>query len=430
MAAYPMDGLGHSLMVVFWSKEDLHALQYIADLAAAEKTGQDRIDGRLELISVNLDELPDAGESIIRKLGADWPCLHFPGGRDNPMYDAYVRVDPLNMRVAPTGQTAMMMRESRDKPEPLTDTQLKDVLKTIKPSEDFERQNESFRRTLIRSWSRDDYALHVSALVSGDFLIFDPEGFDPTRPPELKAAAKGGKLKPLKRSPDFVPEDTLKAIQSCLIAPPQRYQVKSAEIRAAYRKMSELSRKAIADHPDAPDLWIVRNRLIIAELGLWKTDFHPKHFEAAVAESKAALAAGYPKGCDVIARFTLARQGLRDPVANEGEIIDAYVAGQGGESAAGPVFATASLLALDVADEARFQKFRDAIIKDHTEQPMMWLYSSFLLSRYHDYWMFRIPFTAGWSFGRRLKYEMNKGELEEAVRHLKVELPTMDGKTF
>lgn len=430
-ACFPMDGLGHSSMIIFWSKEDPRALQYIADLAATQKADHQRVDGRLDLISMNLDELPDAGESIIRRLGAQWPCLHFPDGRENPMYRAYARVDPLNMRVAPTGQVAMMMRESSPKPPPLTPEELEEALKSIKPTEDLKSQIDSFRRTLIRGWSRDDYALHLSALMTGDFLIFEPEGpLNPTLPPELKAAAKGDGVTPLERGGTSVPEDTLIAIQDCLITPPQRHHSSVAEIRTGYRKMRDLCRQAIRDHPDAPDLWIVRNRLVIALLGLWKTDFDLASFEEAVAESEEALKAGYPDGTDLIARFCLARQSLRDPDAKEAEVIDTFVAEQGGDSAPGPAFAAATLLALDVADEARYERFRSKILKDHTEDPPMWLFSSFLLSRYHDYWMFQVPFTAGWSFGRREKNEMNKGGVEEAERYLKVELPTLDGNPF
>lgn len=428
---YPMDGLGHSMMVLFWSKKEASTLQYLADIAHAYNNDTAQVDGRLEIVSINLDELPDAGESIIRRLGADWQCLHFPGGRDNPMYRAYARVDPLNMRVAPTGQTAVMMRESRPKPPPLTAEEVEQVLSEIKPNPEIKRQTEWFRRTLIRSWSQDDYALHLSALMSGDFLIFDPEGeLDPVRPPELKAAVKGGAVTPLQRTAKSVPEATLREIQNCLIPPPQRYHSSVAEIRAAYERMRELCRKTIGEHPDAPDLWIIRNRLIIALLGLWKTDFELKHFEAAVAESKAAMEAGYPEGTDVIARFCLARQALRDPAADAGAVIDNFVAGYGGKSVPGPVLAAASLLSLDVADADRYEKFRKDILIAHTEYPMMWLYSSFLLSRYHDYWMFHVPFTAGWSYGRRLRNSMSDGRVEEAHRMLKLELPTLDGKVF
>ncbi len=430
--AFPMDGLGHSTRIVFWSKHSEGILQYLSDMAAAYKHDKDWVDGRLHIVSVNLDELPDAGESIIRSVGADWPCLHFPGGRENPQYDAYVRTDPRTLHVAPTGQAAMVMPGTTRKPAAKPPEEIKRELNEITPAdaETLEKHTISFRRTLIRGWSKHAYAQHLAALMSGDFLIFDPEGFEVSMPPELQSTFKGGTPVPLKRTGAYVPEETLRNIQACLIPAPGRYHIQPAEIRAGYRKMQQLCKQAIADHPTAPDLWIVRNRLIISHLGLWKTDFDPDHFEAALAQAKAAIAAGYPKGCDVIARFILARQALREPGADHDQILDAYIADQGGESATGPVFATACLLALDVADEAFYQKVRGIILRSHTEHPMMWLYSSFLLSRYHEYWMFQVPFTAGWSFGRREKYEMNKGEIEVAKRYLKAELPTVEGKVL
>jgi len=429
MERFPMDVLGHSSMVIFWSKDNENVLQYLTDMAAAYKLDQRNIDGRIEIISVNLDELPDAGESIIRAVGADWPCLHFPGGRDSPVYKAYVRTDPLNLRVAPTGQTAMITHDySRKRSEPRT-KEIEQEIKQIKPSEDLTQYIENFRRATIRGWNRDEYAMNLSALMTGDFLIFDPETtLDPLLPPELKAT--GAKAGPLKRSPNSVPEETLAAIQNCLIAPPHRYHAGISEIRTSYQNMVDLSRKAIADHPEAPDLWIVRNRLMIGLLGLWKTDFKLEHFEAAVAEAELAMEAGFPDGTDLIARFCLARQALRDPQADDGAVIDGLVADYGGNKAPGPALAVACLLALDVADEKRFQDYRKAILKNHTEPPMMWIFSGFLLDRYHEYWLFQVPFTAGWSFGRREKYEMQKGDAEEAQRMLKAELPTIDGSVF
>jgi hypothetical protein len=170
---------------------------------------------------------------------------------------------------------------------------------------------------------------------------------------------------------------------------------------------------------------------MIALIGLWKTDFDLTYFEAAAAEARTALQSGdYPDGTDVIPRFCLARQALRDPNVDQGKVIEDLVAVLGGESAPGPAYAVAALLSLDVADQAGFQNYRDAILQDHTEYPMMWIFSGFLLDRYHDYWLFQVPFTAGWSFGRRLDYEMKKGDALEAKRMLKVELPTTDGKVF
>lgn len=430
-ARFPMDALGHSSMVIFWSKDNGNVLQYLTDMAAASKLDQAKMDGRLEIISVNLDGLPDAGESIIRGLGADWPCLHFPGGRENPAYKAYIRKDPLTLQIAPTGQAAMVTSDYGRKDSRSRVKQTEQEQKQIKPSEDLTPYIDNFRRATIRSWNNDAYALNLSALMTGDFLVFDPETtLDPARPPELKAASMGATVTPLERNAGSVPGETLAAIQSCLIAPPHRYHAGIPEIRAGYGKMVGLCRQAIADHPDAPDLWIVRNRLMIGLLGLWKTDFKLEHFKAAIAEAKLAMAAGYPRGTDYIARFCLARQALRDPQADAGSVIDGLVADCGGEKAPGPVFAVACMLALDAGDTKRYRDAREAILKSHTEYPMMWVFGSFLLDRYHEYWLFQIPFSQGWTYDRREGHGMQKEEAVEAHRMLKVELPALDGKVF
>lgn len=440
-ALYPMDGLGHSMMVIFWSKEDLKAVQYLVDLAAAIQLYEDEIDGRLEFISVNLDDLPDAGESIIRSLGLDWQVLHLPGGRNHPVYKTYIRSDPFNLQVAPTSRILISMegttRKGKTTPliagteEPLPQN-FTFTPAELTPSPEYRELTKSFRRILSRKWGNIEYSSYLSAILMADFFIFDPEErLDPSQPPELKAVAMGKEFQSLERSENSVPEATLQAIQACIIAPPQRYLVSRSEVRAAYQEMADLCRKAITEHPNAPDLWIVRNRLIIALLGLWKSNFEPGYFEAAVAEAKLAIEEGkYPAGTDVIARFCLTKHALRDPNANAGEIIDAMLSAYGGESAIGPAHAAACLLSLDVADKSRFQKHRNIILREHTEYSMMWVFSSFLLDRYNDYWLFRVPFTAGWSFGNRFKFIMQRWQEEEAGRMLNADLLTMDGRPF
>lgn len=406
---FPMDALGRSTMLLFWSKGDASE-QLIKGLATAAKDMKQELSGRLEIISINLDDLPDAGESIIRGHGADWQALRLPGGKENPIYKAYVRSEPRVLTLSPTGYAALIM-EGTTRQKDKTDGET-----------DYARYLGS---SLARSWTEERYVAHLSSLMTGDFLIFDPEGvIDPTRPPELKALAKG-EVKPLTRAANAVPEETLRAIQSCFIAPPQRYRLSHSEIIANYAKAVDLSRKAITAHPQAPDLWIVRNRLITALLGLWKTEANLAHLDDAITEAKTALAAGYPAGCDLVARFCIARSELRDPKAVSRDILDKFVK----ENAnSGPALAAAAMLAIDVADRRFFEECRRAILKDHTEAPMMWLFSSFLLDRHHEYWLFQVPFTAGWSFGRRENYYMTQGRSEQAQRTLRAELQTLDGK--
>lgn len=409
---FPMDGLGRSTMLLFWSKEG-EGEKLLKGIAAASREMKAQMAGRLDTISFNLDDLPDAGESIVRGHGVDWPVLRLPGGRENPIYKAYVRQDPRILTMTPTGYTALIMSgTTRQKENPDGEP---DYIRMLNSS-------------LARGWTDARYAAQITSLMAGDFLVLDPEGgIDPARPPEHKSLASG-EAGPLPRGADSVPEETLRAIQECFIAPPRRYRLSHPEVLANYSKAADLCRQAIAAHPTAPDLWIVRNRLMVALLGLWKTEAKLAHFEAAVAEAKAAIDAGYPKGCDLAARFCMARAALRDPAANPGETIDRWLADNGGESASGPVLAAAALLALDVADRRRFEKFRKAILRNHTEHPMMWIFTSFLLERYHRYWLFQEPFTAGWSYGRRESNFLTRGDTEDARRMLKTELRTHDGK--
>ena len=406
---YPMDGLGRNTMLLFWSK-DKGGEELLKGLAASALQMKDELAGRLEIVSFNLDGLPDAGESFVRGLGVDWQVLHLPGGRENPIYNAYVRSDPRILTVSPSGYTALIMAG------------------TTRQKQDTEGEPDYgrlFQSTLAREWTLPRYAAHLSSLMAGDFLVTDPEGaMDPTLPPELKAVA----AKPLTRAANSVPEETLRAIQDCFVPPPRRYRLTFAEARDNYTKAADLCRKAISGHAGAPDLWIVRNRLVIALMGLWKTDAELGKLEEAIAEAKIALEKGYPAGCDTIARFCIARGDLRDPKAVPEALLDKFVADAGGGKAPGTVHAVVSLLALDVADRRRFEDCRKAILKDHTEQPMMWTYSAFLLDRFHGYWLFQVPFTAGWSYGRREEYFMSIGDAEDAHRTLQTELLAADGK--
>lgn len=413
-ARLPMDLLGRAHAVVFWSK-DKGGLEFIKGLATAAKEAAAEQQGRMGFISINLDDLPDAGESIIRGFGVDWPVLHLPGGRKHPIYLAYTQEDPKMMNVTPTGQTALIM------------SGVGRVRTKEDGSPDFHRY---FGSALARGSSQQDYMMQLAALMAGDFLVHDPEGFEPTRPPELKAAAMGKKVKALTRTAQSVPEAALAAIQSAITAPPKRYELSFDDANAAYAKLAKLCSDAISAHPNAPDLWIVRNRLMVAKLGQWKMTGDLAHFEAAVAEAQTVMDAGCPKGGDVVARFCLARAALREAGDKSGEVIDVYVADQDGDNASGPVLATAMLLALDVADRMRVEALRERILAKHTEYPGMWAFAAALLDRHHAYWMFQVPFSAGWSYGRRENYFMGLGRMEEAERMLKGELQTADGKTL
>jgi hypothetical protein len=412
---YPMDAFGRMILCVFWSNDE-EGLKFLKGLAAGAAEMKDKLAGRLEIVSFNLNDLPDAGESVLRGMGVDWQALRLPGGRKNPIYKAYARSDPKMLLASPTGYSAMIMSG------------------TTKARVDESGETDYARilgSSVAREWGDPRYIAQLGSLTTGDFLVLDPEGgINPALPPELKATATGGGAKPLSIGSTSVPEETLRAIQQSIVAPPQRYRLTPSEALANYRKTADLCRKAIADHPAADNLWIVRNRLITALMGQWKTNADLKSLEAAVSEAKAALDAGYPQGCDVIPRFCLARGALLNLTADPQKILDDFIATSGGENAPGPALAAASLLALDTADRRSFERYKKLILAKHTGHPMMWTYTAFLLDRHHAYWLFQVPFSAGWSYGKRQGYFMSRGDIEEGQRMLRTELRTLDGKSL
>lgn len=417
VAHFPADGLGRTIELYFWSKE--HGKADLEELVARWKEKKEEVAGRLSIVSLNVDELPDAGEKILRDLGVDWSVLHLPGGRNNPLYQTFVKRDPAMLTLSPTGYAALVMSGATRK-----------LSGTNTGARDYARW---FNSSLAREWTRPHVVNQLTSLFVGDFFVVDPEGpFDPALPPEIKAlsSAERAKPTPLNRTAASVPEETLRTIQDCFPLPPLRYRLPLEEIRSSYAKVEELCAKAIAAHPEAPDLWIVRNRRIVAQLGLWKVTTNRAHYQRAVEEAKVALDAGMPPGTEVVARFCLAKETLRDPEAEPKKVIGSVVEALGGEKAPGPALAAAALLALDVADRGLHEEYRDLILEYHVDHPMMWTFNSFLLDRYHRYWLFRVPFTAGWSYGRRQQWTLSQGHPDEVDRRIQAALQTLDGKTY
>lgn len=410
MIHLPADFLGQTTVLYFWTTEE-HGKKDFDDLVAHCKAHKADMEGRIRIISFNVDQLPDAGEKILRDNGVNWPALHLTEGRENPMYKTFARQDTAMVTLTPTGYAALVMAGSTRK----------------KVGDDGTRDHERwFQSSLARDWSRERYVNQLSSLFAGDFFIVETEGkFNPSLPPELKSISK-----PLKRTNTSVPEKTLTEIQNCFIKSPIRYRATFKEVQSAYQKASKLCSKAIADHPSAPDLWMVRNRLIVAQLGLWKLTANHSYYLKAIETSKEALDSKMPKGADIIPQFCLAKESLRDPQVEPQEIIRDYVKDLGGKNAPGLALAAASLLALDVADPDLHEEYRELILTQHIDEPTMWTYAAFLLDRYHRYWIFRVPFVAGWSYGRRQQWLLGQGHPDQFKRRFQAELETLDGKTI
>ncbi len=409
--SFPMDYLGTTTKVFFWSKEN-GGVEHLKELAVVWKTKKDEAAGRLRFVSINLDNLPDAGEKTLRDLGLDWPALRLPEGRDSMIYKAYARRDPTLITLSPIGYAALFLAGGNSH------------------TNGYERWLNS---SLARVWTKPRYTSQLQSLFAGEFLIKDPQGaFDTSCPPECKALSpsKADQSLNLTRTAKSVPEDKLRAIQGCFLDPPFRYRSTYQESLDQYEKADALCRAAIAAHGDAPALWIVRNRRIVALMGLWKTTSNLDYFQRAVSEAKTMLESPHPQGTDVVARLCLARQAMRGVDTDPKAIIRDFVEAAGGQQPTAPALAAAAMLALDVGERRLHEQYRRALLDQHAEDPMMWTAVSFMLDRYHRYWMYHPPFVAGWTYGRRQGYFLAWGQPEDAQRTFRAELKTLDGQTL
>lgn len=392
----PADGLGRTLLLYFWTSEpegraDLEAL------ASYWKVHRDEIAGRIHLVSFNVDELPDAGEMVLRELGLEWPALHLPQGRNNPRYEIFAKRDGALVTVTPTGQAAIVMEGATRSRKGETNG-----------VRDFERW---FGSSLARVWTEERYVNQLTAIFAGDFLV---ENFEEN----------------LKSASSEIPEETFQAIQDCFVPPPVRYRLALSEIRANYERALDLTGKALTAHPGDSLLWVLRNRRLVALLGLWKVTGNQAHYREAVGEAQRALQEGMPPSAEVVPRYVLAKEELRQPEGDPAKVIREFVEKRGGAQAPGPALAVASLLSLDVADRAGHEHYRSLVLEHHLDDPAMWTFGAFLLDRHHRYWLYRVPFVAGWSYGRRSGVLMSVGDPDEAERTIKGTLETLDGKAF
>jgi len=347
---FPHDRLGHQCPIVFWSTATVGYEDFLNNI----KAQQQQFPGRFEVYSFNLDELPDAGQSILRKIGLDATAMHLPGGRSSSAYGAYATTDPVSRLANGQGRVYLHGQERQDD---------------------------------IGMWLDDErYLAQLQSLFVGEFLV----GGSRTRDPRLATS-----------DPDPMTRDALQAIRACFGMPPFRYRLKPAQALANYRKAEKLCAAAIKQHPAAPDLWRVRNRRIIALMGMWNLAREPKYLEVAVKEAKAVLARELPPGmprrgersakagADVVARFCLAKDTLRRGDKDPETLLTEFIEANGGGQAPPPAVAAAAILALESNAGIPFGRYREALLDlPEDDHPGLWPVLSFLRDRLHQHRLF------------------------------------------
>ncbi|MBT7700646.1 MAG: hypothetical protein HN700_10155 [Verrucomicrobia bacterium] len=392
--SFPVDRLGHSSLLLFWSGKTPDIEQWLDGI----KDVQSRFPGRFDVFSFNLDDLDDGAAATLRKRGLDWTALRVPGGRKSQVYRIYAGKDPLVMRVNPHGHTFLYPTLAQSRA----------------PDRSVESALALLQTTMEENLDDARYLAQLQSLLVGDFLVTQP--------------AAG-----LKRQGKSVPIEVLAPIQSCFVAPPFRYRLTTQEALANYRKAEDLCRQAIARYPDAPDLSLVRHRRIIALLGLWKLTCEPVHLERAVEEAQACLAVAPPPKHRVVPEFCLAKEALRRADSNSQNVLSAYIDATGGDAAPASALAAAAILTLDAGRRDLHAVYRGMVLGLRHDDPTLWPVVSFLRDPHHTYRLFKAHYYYPPSMerrrerGRLRRYTVAWDVPADKSGPLKAEFKTLDG---
>jgi hypothetical protein len=378
---FPIDAMGYTCLMYFWSQKTPDIETHLA----AVKELRSRFPGQLEVFSFNLDELPDAGEKILRTMGLDWTAMRLPAGVKSQAYRVFATRDPIGVRVNAHGHAFLLSPHTETTP-------------------------------MEQNFDEVRYLSQLQSLLVGDFLV--------------SSAGPGNKTV---RAAESVPTETIDAIQDCFISAPLRYRLTRAEALANYEKAEELCRDAITQYPKAPDLWRVRNRRIISLLGMWKLTIETKHLEAAVEEARTALIANPPRGADVAPRFCLAKQSLRQGDSIPEQVLSALIEATGATNAPASAYAAAVILSMDVSSRELHDKYRKMLLNTDNSDPAAWPIVSFLRDQNHRYRLFKPNLYFPPTLARRIEradLRRNAGVAEPtlvASGPLEVELKTPTG---
>ncbi|MDC0302738.1 hypothetical protein OAL23_01070, partial [bacterium] len=309
-------------------------------------------------------------------------------GKKNQAFRTYGRRDPVSILVNGYGYTL------------------------LSPTENYK----GHQGTKVNPYRFDDvrltserYLAQLQSLFIGDFLVANGE------------IPKSGEL-----------AAPLRAIENCFVSAPLRYRLTREEALANYGRALKLCADAIAKHPQDPELWRVRNRRIIAWLGMWKMAADPIYLEPAVKEARALLAMSLPDGADVVAQFCLAMEALRQNGADAKSILSGLVDDAKGSTIA---LASAAILSLVANSPELHEHYREALLKNDTGDSRVWEVAAFLRDRFHRLDLLKVKLSRP-ERRVRARYGYIVSPREHAVNHgldpmterlPEIELRTLDG---
>jgi tetratricopeptide (TPR) repeat protein len=406
---FPYDIMGHAYVVVFWSNNTPGVEEYLQHLGEL----QESLGHVFRVYSFNIDELPDAGQSVLQKLELDWVAMRLPGGRNASAYRTYGQGDPSCLFCNGFGHALLM------------------------PSFDANREADPLKRaTLELSARRVPEYRHLAQLQSlsiGDFLVTArTQKIDPAFPPEMQMISFDGDMAPaekLNRTADSVSEESLAAIQACFTPSPIRYRLAQNEALANYRKAHGLCLDALRKYPADPNSWIVRNRLIIALLGMSNLSGEPEYLEQAAVHARKVLAGEVPPAGGVAARFCLTKLAIRQDDAKTKTLLADLIEDSGGAKAPASAYAAAAILALDAHDRGLHEHYRDQFPEwGYDGNPALWQVTSFLRDRFHRFALLKANYIYNRHNSSPRGYIINLGRAPSDIQMPGIELKTLDGK--
>jgi len=408
---FPIDAMGQAYLVVFWSGGSPAVEDYLKHVGELQQSFR-----HLFLVySFNLDELPDFGQSTLSKLGLDWVAMRLPGGRKSQAYRTYAQGDPFCLLCNGFGHAQLMPS-------------------TAAIGSDDPRKRASYELTPERV-PEDRQLVQLQSLFIGDFLVTGPDNkLDPAFPPELQMIsfdADTPSASRLNRTADSTPDDTLAAIQACFTPPPFRYRLAPAEALANYGRARGLCLDALRQYPADPNSWIVRNRLIVALLGMWNLASEPGYLEQAAGQAREVLAQGVPPAAGVVARFCLAKQAIRQGGTKPDALLSQLIEESGGTQAPASAHAAAAILALDAQARDLHDQYRDKFpLAEYDGNPALWPVASFLRDRCHRHALLKANTIYTRDNSGPRGYIINLGGTPPDVPMPAIELTTLDGRTL
>jgi len=371
---FPNDRLGHPIIALFWSKKNDEYKEYIQQL----KNEQELHPEQFEIFSFNLDELDDAGASILGDIGLKCSVMRLPGGSNSETYRIYGLNNPHAILINEIGHTisASMAFSAPKKKAP----EVKKKAKKNKKKK-AEKQPKTVFSYPSQVLSQERYQSHLQSMLNGDFLILD----------ENSLSIKKNSL-PLQLTTD---------IQSCFIQAPMRYRSTPSQSYANYDKAEKLCSNAIPKYTKSPDLWRLRSSRIIALMGMWNAKGEPKFLEKAVNESRIVLNETSPNETKIAARYCLAKNALRQNILTSKNIVTKFIGARNKESPNALTLAAASILSLEGNDKDLHDYYRKLFLA--TQSKVAYSVLSFLRNRYHRFYLFQGDISY-WQVAREHRY--------------------------